>query len=195
MSFVKLILTGGYNPNNYTSIRDGVLFTRGNELCRALELGEKILVITAAKPVGIRNSLIRPLVSRGAKEVDREYIEKVNWEEYDWVIALGGNTTSLFSKLKQLKFNNDVLKESVTYIGESAGAMLQASHYYVYNMETKEINFREGLLPGSNRIFVVHSNDPKYVDDFLRERVEKFALEKNIQVIELAENEEMEILV
>ncbi|MFT7557448.1 MAG: hypothetical protein ACI83D_000113, partial [Planctomycetota bacterium] len=93
--------------------------------------------------------------------------------------------------LLRLGFSIENLKSSVTYIGDSAGAMVLGSHYYRYDKNNSKVEFHEGILPDLKRIFIVHNDNPSYTDDYLREKVQVFAEKHSLEIITLDENQEL----
>lgn len=187
---MKIIFRGGFNIINYDSLRNNILFEHGNNLCRELEIGKKVLIITAAKPDGEYSRMIRPLTARGAIEINQSFTGSIDWSYYDWVIVMGGDNTPLLDKMKTLDFSLEKMKDSAVYIGDSAGCMIQSAFYYEYDKQNKDITFHKGLLPNVRKIFIVHADNSYYVDDFVRDEVKAFAEKENLDIIEINENQD-----
>lgn len=190
---MKFIFDGGYNKKDENSIKNNV-FTRYNSfLLDELKKYKKLLIITSAKPIGHYKDRIEIFVASGADVIERDFENELDWGKYDFILVLGGENEPLVNQLYKLHFSLDKLKSNMVYIGCSAGSMIMSSYYYDYSRNDKEnVIFQKGLVPENKEIYIVHSDNLWYTDEFLKEKIQKFAEENNLLVVEIKENEVVE---
>ncbi len=188
---MKCIFDGGYNKTDPNSVSNSIFVRYGDFLLEELKKGKKLLIATNAKPVGHYSERIEPFFREGADMIDKNTNE-VDWGKYDTILVLGGNNQTCVNELTRLDFNVNKLKKDVLYIGCSVGTMIMSPYLCDYDQEKKEVNFLKGFLPSNNEIYLVHANNPWYVDDFHRNSIEKFAKENNLVVVPINENEVIE---
>lgn len=189
---MRLILDGGWVKGNIESESNNVIVRFRDFILSSLKDGKKVLIITNAKPVGYYNEKIKNFTDKGADFIDRDTKDKVEWYQYDVILALGGTTLVFFSELKRLNFNVDFLKQDMFYIGSSAGAMVMSSYFYDYDKTQYTVSFLDGFISNNKEIYLVHNNNDYYVDSFLRERTKDFASQNGLIVVPINENEIVE---
>lgn len=189
---MKLVYSGGMNKYSWQGIEDSIFFTCKEGVKRAVEKGEKVAFVTLAKPDRYYDLLIIPSFQNKVDIIDNTNLKEVERGKYDVIVIPGGETRKLHRKLITAGFSLKALKPEAIYIGDSAGAMIMAAYYYEdEEMENgdRRVRFFEGLASESELIAIVHANNPNYTDNFLKERVRKFAEKKNLRVCELAEGQ------
>ena len=188
---MKIIYRGGYNPNVEASIKKSFWYDYTSLINKIVNSGEKVAVVTLAKPDGYYDQFIR----QHAKGVDIINSRKtsINWGDYAAVFLPGGDSSILYTELNNRGFALNKLKNDALVLGDSAGAYVLSSYFYyspVGENRGKIIEFREGFNKELNIITIAHTNNPIYTNDILIAKVEKFAGSKNLKIIRLAENEE-----
>ncbi len=189
---MKFIFDGGRNKKSENSVKNNIITRYGDFLLENLKNGKSLLVVTNAKPVDYYKDRITLFLDAGAEYIDRNMSINIDWNKYDIIFTLGGNPKILFDELDRLDFKIENLKKTVCYIGSSAGTQIMASFFYDYDREEKNIEFCRGFLPESNTIYLVHSDNPQYADEYLKTSVQKFAEENELRIISLKENEVIE---
>ena len=190
---MKFIFDGGWYKKDKNSVSKNILSRYTDFLLENLKQNKKLLVVTNAKPVDYYRATISTLINTGADFIDRNTKSDVGWSKYDIILTLGGDPKILFDELSRLHFSVRDLKNSVLYIGESAGTMVMGSYfYYNYDDINENISFSMGFMPDDNVIYLVHDNNPIYIPDFVKSSVKEFARNNNLKYIAIKENEVIE---
>ena len=189
---MKIIYSGGYDKLLHDSESKNVIHRHRDEVKRFISEKKKVAFVTNAKPAGYYDDKLITAIGVGFEIID-DNSKNVNWESYDMLIILGGEQVKLKTAIDNLKFDLSKLKSDTLLIGDSAGAMVLGAWFYdadfVDNSDFK-IEFHQGINPNSKNIFLVHSNNPRYVSPALIKLVEEFAAKKDLAMISLPENQE-----
>ncbi|MFA5136511.1 MAG: hypothetical protein WC489_03895 [Patescibacteria group bacterium] len=189
---MKIIYSGGWNNKLQTSIEDSFMYTYRSTIKQAVENGKKIAMVTLAKPDGYYDPLITHLYKEFVDVIDSKK-QNVEWNSYDGIFILGGKSDDLKSGLLKTKFNLNILKKNVVLLGDSAGAHVLSSYFYISPVGEQrgvELEFTEGFCPKAKLIGIVHKNNPVYCNKILVSKVNQFAKKKGLRVLILNENEQ-----
>ena len=191
----NIILTAnGFNNNGNRSEKIEKLFEE-------ISKGKKILLIgNAAKTTNInsRKDVKDNFEKIGAKQVELLDIEESNLEkilEYDVIYVIGGDPGELIELNNTSKFKDyivEFLKKGI-YIGESAGSIIMGEDCkWVYDI-------KKGTKPKYDKVFKTYKGlgltnlriYPHYdeADEKLKEKIEKYEKENNIQITKLNNGE------
>ena len=191
----NIILTSnGFNNNGKRSKKIEKLFEE-------ISKGKRVLLIgNAAKTTNInsRKDVKDNFEKIGARQVDLLDIDESNLEkilEYDVIYVLGGDPGELIELNNTSNFKEyiiEFLKKGI-YIGESAGSIIMGEDCkWVYDIKKgtkskydKVFKTYKGLSLTTFRIY------PHYdeADEELKEKIEKYEKENNIQITKLNNGE------
>lgn len=189
---MKIIYSGGWNNKLDESIKASFMYTYNSTIKDAAAKGKKIAMVTLAKEDGHYDHLITPLY-QGYVDVIDSKSQNVKWSSYDGIFMPGGKSSLLKSGLQKIGFDLKMLKKDVVLLGDSEGAHVLASYFYISppgEMRGIEIEFTEGFNPDVKMIGIAHKNNPMYCNEILMSKVNAFAKEKGLQVLILSENEQ-----
>lgn len=187
-----IIYSGGWNKLSDTSVKASFMYTYHSVIKKAVSAGKKIAMVTLAKPDGYYNFLIDPLYREIVDVIDFTKTT-VNWSGYDGIFMPGGNSAPLKEGLLKTGFNLNNLKQNVVVLGDSAGAYVLSSHFYQSppgDLRGVKIEFLEGLNKQASLITIAHTNNPVYCNETLIKKVEAFAQQNKIKILQLRENEQ-----
>lgn len=191
----NIILTAnGFNNNGN---RSGEI----EKLFKEISKGKKVLLIgNAAKTTNInsRKDVKENFEKIGAKQVEILDIEQSNLEkilEYDIIYVIGGDPGELIELNNTTKFKDYIVKflQKGIYIGESAGSIIMGEDCkWVYDI-------KKGTKPKYDKVFKTYKGlgltnlriYPHYdeADEYLKEKIEKYEKENNIQITKLNNGE------
>lgn len=186
---MKITYRGGYDKTSQESIDQSTLVAYSKKVQYLVRKGGKIAVVTFAKDDGYYDEMIRENFGSEVDIINHSSLAP-NWNSYNEIYLLGGETIRLKEALLKSAFSPSSLKANVHLIGDSAGAMVLSAHFYDIATDGS-IEFYDGLCPQSNHITIVHANNPRYSPKNLFTKIESFAQDHNIKVIQLNENEEL----
>ena len=184
---MKLIFRGGLNKHEQDGYTKSYFYEYSDTIKKLIIQGEKVCFVTMAKPDHYYDDHIVPQFNKAVDIIGNEN-QDVDWSIYDLIFLCGGETISLKEGLMEKKFNFEVIKKDAVILGDSAGAMLMAPYFYETD-DRKNISFVEGIFPATDTTVIVHTNNPNYCSEELVEKIEKFAQQKNLNVLKLKENE------
>ncbi len=189
---MKIVYGGRCNKNSQESIRNSFIYTYQNVIKEAVGKGKKIAMVTLAQPDGYYNFLTKPLYQGIADVIDSKK-QNIKWSEYDGIFIPGGYTVLLLQRLIKTNFQLNQLKKDAAILGDSAGAYILSSYFYLSPHGPKrgiEMEFKKGLNPTVKLITIAHKNNPRHCNDILIRKVNEFAKEKNLKTLALQENEQ-----
>lgn len=188
----RIIYRGGYDKLDKESIKNSIVFAYSDIVKTFLRKGKKVAFVTLAKPDRYYNEMILPLVGNKADIIENSTSKNVPWTKYDLIFLLGGDQTELKNGLTRKNFDFNILDDNQIIIGDSAGAFVITSYFYVHKGKKlgDRIIFEKGFYPDSNVIVLAHCNNERYVNEKLDNKVVAFAKKKNLRVLRLNENEE-----
>lgn len=185
---MKLIFSGGLNKYAPDGYQKSYFYKYTDKINKLIADGKKVCFVTIAKPDHFYDEHLLPQFGEKLDIIGDE-AKNVDWSKYDLIFLCGGDTPKLKKGLLAKNFDFNSLKESVIVLGDSAGAMIMAPYFYDSD-DRETVHFVEGLYPASKTIVIVHTNNPHYCNDELVNEVEKFAKDKSLKVLKLAECEE-----
>ena len=194
---MKIIYRGGYNKNDEKSVKNSSIYCYNNKISSFFKKGKRIALIMAAMPKGYFLEYIKKEILNKCNVIERDYIGKINWRDYDLIIVFGGNTKDVHEFLKSKKFSFNKLKSDVELIGDSAGAFIFSRWYpnHKYKLDKngkliwESVKFHKGFLEKGNFICMVHYNR---LNKFAQDKIKEFAKTKNLEILKLKENESVE---
>ena len=195
----KIILTAnGFNNNGKRSESIESLFERIAKDKRVLLIGN------ASKNTNInsRKDVKDNFYNIGAKQVDLIDVGVKNLEkilDYDVIYVLGGDVGELIELNNSTRFKDYIMKflKKGIYIGESAGSIIMGNDCkWVYDI-------KKGLKPKYDKTYPSYKGlglidlkiYPHYdeANQELKEKIEKYEKENNIEIIKLNNGEFVEI--
>jgi peptidase E len=194
---MKITYRGGYNKNNEESVKKSSLNCYNDKINYLFKEGKKIALVTAAMPKGYYLRHIKKEILNKCDVIERDSPGSINWQDYNLIIILGGDTKEIYESLKSKEFNLNKLKANVELIGDSAGAFV-LSHWYPdhkYKLDKKDNSFNEsvafhrGFLEKGNFICAVHYNR---LNEFAKFKIKEFADANSLEILKLNENEFVE---
>lgn len=206
------------DPMSKFGVYAGMIYRYREEVVERIGRGEKVGVVTLAKDDGAYEEHLGVLgaggegsmlniepasthpdfdsvkptpLKEGILQIIDYSTDIVEWSEFDLLLILGGDSLRLKQALEERGFALERLKTNAKVVGDSAGAqILSAWFYHRDHQDPNQLTFHQGFGPNSMIILVVHNNNSRYVSPELRSAVDKFAQEKELEVIKLKENEE-----
>ncbi len=196
---MKLVRSGGTNGTLDTSDTNYATYGFGNyfmlqikpELDEIIESGGIIALCVAAKPN--KHHYDRPLTDIGFTMSDFTILgrdDEAQWEQYDAVLMLGGETKELHTWLTRTNFNLDSLKNCRILGGDSAGAYVLSGKILIdYTADGSTFEITDGFLPKLNQLIAAHINNMYYHQPELTKVLSQWCKENNVEYIELEEDE------
>jgi hypothetical protein len=189
---MKIIYSGGWNNKMDSSIQASFMYSYNDTIKSAVSNGKKIAMVTLAKEDGYYDYLITPLYEEFVDIIDSKS-QNVKWDMYDGIFIPGGKSSVLKPGLLKAHFSLDRLKKDVVLLGDSAGAHVLSSYFYISptgELRGIQISFEEGFDKNVKLIQIAHKNNPHFCNDILISKVNSFAQEKGLRVLILNENEQ-----
>lgn len=189
---MKIIYSGGWNNKLDESIKASFMCTYHEVIKVAVASGKKIAMVTLAKEDDYYDYLITPLYAGYVDVIDSRN-QNVAWASYDGIFMPGGKSSLLKAGLQKTGFRLNSLKKEVVLLGDSAGAHVLASYFYISPtgpLRGVEIEFAEGFNPEARLIGIAHKNNPVYCNEILISKVNIFAKEHGLRILILNENEQ-----
>lgn len=187
---MHIIYSGGYNKHSQESINGSFIYTYKPYIQKMVSKGKKVGFVTLAKPDGYYDELLTPVYGGTVEIINSTNVANVKWSDFNGLFLMGGSTIRLLNGLKSSHFFLDSLKKDVVIHGDSAGAYILSSFFYIGEYKGQRVEFFEGFNPQAKVITIAHTNNPDYCNDDLILKVNDFALKKGIHVLKLAENEQ-----
>lgn len=186
---MKVVYSGGLNKYKPDGFGKSYLYEYSTTVKKLIETGKGVCFVTLAKPDHYYDEHIVPQFGDSVDIIGRKTNDDINWRQYDLVFLCGGDQLKLKEELLKKRFNIKNLRKHVVVLGDSAGAVIMAPYFYYYSDDMVNVKFKKGLYPKSGVIVAVHTNNPRYFNKVMRERIEKFAKKHSLGVLELEENE------
>ncbi len=186
---MKLLYRGGLNKYDPEGWQKSYFYEYEDTYKRLISEGKKIAFVTFAKPDHFYDEYIIPQFGDAVDIIDNTS-DDVNWSSYDLILLCGGDTVLLKKGLEAKNFDIAKLKPDAVVLGDSAGAMIMSPYFY----DTEDrvtLDFHHGIYDENHTIVIVHTNNERYCNDELIEKVSSFANEHGLQVLKLQENETM----
>jgi peptidase E len=184
---MKLLFRGGLNKYDPQGWEKSYFYEYSKTIHKLVANGLKVCFVTMAKPDRYYDKYIIPQFGKKVDIIGHK-TTNVDWSVYDLIFLCGGDTILLKAGLAKKNFKLKHLKDNIVILGDSAGAMLLAPYFY----DTKDrvnVKFLKGIYKKTNTIIIVHVNNPRYTNKVLVEKIEKFAMKRNLNTLKLKENE------
>ncbi len=150
-----------------------------------------IAVCVAAKPN--KHHYDQNFIDMGFNVNDFTFLgreDSANWNSYDAVLLLGGETKALHSWMLKNNFNIRDMVNCELIAGDSAGAYVLASKTLVdYTADGSHFEIIDGFMPEIKILFAAHANNPYYYKESLGVALEKWCGENDVQYVSIEENQ------
>jgi hypothetical protein len=186
--------SGGYNKYDPESVARSMFFRHAGEINEVAWAGKGVCIVTLAKP----DHYYDTMMVNASIDLDSVFVvdstnTQVNWSEFDLVVVPGGDTEQLIREMQNRDFNPRILKPESKYIGDSAGTQLMCAKWVNYDNKSAEFSIKDGLLPESNLVVIVHRNNPRYISQKAVDAASEYASSSypKMRLLELDENDEV----
>jgi len=183
---MKIIYIGGYTN------KDNSHFQTYKELVQKhLDNNKKVIVIALAQDAGYFAPRIKELYKGEVLILEDTHTEKVDWNSFDLIYILGGNSKKLKEGLLKYEFDLNKLSRESTIICDSAGANMLAGYYI--GKDTNGYTIEKGLNTASNTLILCHCDNQ---DKTPLEKIgyaKEMATKNNYELLLLNENQSFTI--
>lgn len=150
-----------------------------------------VAVCVAAKPN--KNHYDQRFIDMGFNLNDFTFVgrnEKPEWEQYDAIILLGGETKALHTWLTENQFDITQLKRCKFIAGDSAGAYVLGRYTLLdYEADGSKLKITDGFVPQLNILVAAHTNNHRYHQDALGMELQDWCKQNQVEYVGLQENE------